>query len=103
MAQLPIIFELTQADCDNDVYLSLDLTSISQMEGCTVDEYEATISFERWAYDEAMRRWEIIMHPYTDLTVEPLWYRKEPVIEPLMSMLMQKDRIVDPAALSEFT
>ncbi|EXM10902.1 hypothetical protein NOF04DRAFT_1255 [Fusarium oxysporum II5] len=73
------------------------------MEGCTVDKDEGTLSFARWAYDEAMRRWEIIMHPYTDLTVEPIWYLKEPVIEPLMSILMQNDHIVDPGALSRFT
>ncbi|KAF4947712.1 hypothetical protein FGADI_10221 [Fusarium gaditjirri] len=43
------------------------------------------------------------MHSYTDLTVDPIWHQKEPVIEPLMSILMQNGRIVDPDALSRFT
>lgn len=49
-----------------------NMESLLQYNGCDVDENSDAITLAYWARHEANRRWAIITHTFTDMSVSPV-------------------------------
>ncbi|KAF9769066.1 hypothetical protein IL306_013579 [Fusarium sp. DS 682] len=78
------------------------MEELLEFEGCDIDKDTGAITFAPWARNEVNRRWAIITHPRTDMSVPPVWCSRQPIISRIMAIMEKKSYILGEDELQGF-